>query len=62
MTNMLDASRMSDPSVIADLVLKAITTPRPRARYHGGHMATPVLFLRWLLTDRMFDQVIKFAR
>lgn len=62
MTNMLDASRMSDPSVIADLVLKAITAPRPRARYHGGHMATPVLLLRRLLPDRMFDRVMTFAR
>ncbi|MEG9883893.1 MAG: oxidoreductase [Hyphomicrobiales bacterium] len=61
MTNMLDASRMSDPSVIADLVLKAITAPRPKARYHGGYMATPVLLLRRLLPDRAFDWVIKFA-
>ncbi|RYH11229.1 oxidoreductase [Tropicimonas sp. IMCC6043] len=48
----------SPPSVISDLVIRAIRADRPRTRYAGGKMARPVLFLRWLISDRMFDRMI----
>ncbi|MEO0990342.1 MAG: oxidoreductase [Pseudomonadota bacterium] len=48
----------SPPSVISDLVIRAIRADRPRTRYVAGSMAKPLLFLRWLLPDRMFDRVI----
>jgi NAD(P)-dependent dehydrogenase (short-subunit alcohol dehydrogenase family) len=53
------AGRMSPPSVITDLVLQAIRADRPRPRYAGGAMARPVMFLRWLLPDRMFDRMLR---
>ncbi|WP_068110316.1 oxidoreductase [Tropicimonas marinistellae] len=50
--------RGSPPSVISDVVLKAIRADRPRTRYAAGSMARPSLFLRWLVSDRMFDRII----
>ena len=49
----------SPPSVIANAILKALRAKRPKARYATGQYATPLLFLRWLLSDRMFDRVIR---
>lgn len=41
-----------------DLLLKALKSKRPRARYHGGYMAGPILFLKWLLPDRAMDWIL----
>ena len=46
------------PSVIANAILKALRAKRPRTRYAAGQYAKPLLFLRWLLSDRMFDRLI----
>jgi short-subunit dehydrogenase len=46
------------PSVIAELMLKAITVRKPKARYTAGYLAKPLLFLKWLLSDRRFDQLL----
>ena len=46
------------PSVISDIVLKALTADKPKPRYVGGQLARPLLFLRWLLSDCMFDRII----
>ena len=50
--------QLSDPSVIAQTVVRAVTAAKPRTRYAAGYMAKPVLFLRWLLPDRLFDRMI----
>lgn len=50
--------KMPAPTVITNLVVKALKAKRPDARYHGGNGAGPVLFLRWLLPDSMFDRII----
>ncbi len=55
-SNQNDAS--TSPKVIAGLVSKAINSNRPKTRYAGGKLAKPLLFMRWLLPDRMFDKVI----
>jgi NAD(P)-dependent dehydrogenase (short-subunit alcohol dehydrogenase family) len=49
------------PRVISDLVVKALKARRPRARYHGGFLAGPMLCLRRLLSDRLFDLMISSA-
>jgi NAD(P)-dependent dehydrogenase (short-subunit alcohol dehydrogenase family) len=49
------------PSVISDLVVKALRAKHPKPRYHGGHLATPLLFLRRLLSDRLFDRLVLMA-
>ena len=43
------------PTVISDLVVRALKARRPATRYHGGRLAGPMLFLRWLLSDRAMD-------
>ncbi|WP_186080028.1 oxidoreductase [Burkholderia gladioli] len=49
------------PKVISDLIIKALKAKRPAARYHGGRLAGPLLFLRNVLSDRMLDKVIMSA-
>ena len=46
------------PSVIANAIVKALRAKRPKTRYAAGQYAKPLLFLRWLLSDRMFDRLI----
>ncbi len=51
----------SPPSVVADAVAKAVTAHRPRTRYPVGVGAKPLLFLRAVLPDRIFDRVIRLV-
>lgn len=53
--------RSSDPMVIADVVIKAVRAKRPRTRYSAGMGAKPILFMRWLLSDRAFDAVMRMT-
>ncbi|MBG6056734.1 NAD(P)-dependent dehydrogenase (short-subunit alcohol dehydrogenase family) [Cryobacterium sp. MP_M5] len=46
------------PQVIAAAIGKAVTARRPRARYVAPASARAILFLRWVLSDRMMDAVI----
>lgn len=48
----------SPPKVITDLVLKAVRASKPNTRYHGGKMASMLLFFRHWLSDRAFDRLI----
>ena len=48
----------SPPSVIADTIARAIKVKRPKTRYAAGQYAKPLLLLRRLLSDRMFDRLI----
>jgi short-subunit dehydrogenase len=50
--------KMSKPSVITDLVMRAIRAPRPKTRYAGGAVGPQLMFLRWLLPDRWFDRIL----
>ena len=55
----MDASNMgSPPDVIARAVVKAANARRPRTRYAVGGGAKPILFLRRLLSDRLFDRLM----
>ncbi|MGP8432420.1 oxidoreductase [Paraburkholderia fungorum] len=53
--------KLPPPKVISDLVLKALRARHPKPRYHGGHLAAPLLFLRRHLSDRMFDRLVSMA-
>ena len=53
--------RASDPSVIADAIAAAVTARRPKTRYVVGAGARPLLFARWLLSDRGFDRMLALA-
>jgi NAD(P)-dependent dehydrogenase (short-subunit alcohol dehydrogenase family) len=52
------SKRAAEPIVIVNLVRKAITAKRPKTRYSGGFMAAPLLFLRSILSDRLFDKLM----
>lgn len=45
----------SPPSVIADVILRAVTTRRPQTRYVAGKLAKPMLFVRKWGGDRFYD-------
>jgi NAD(P)-dependent dehydrogenase (short-subunit alcohol dehydrogenase family) len=49
----------SPPSVIAEAIIKASNTKRPRIRYAVGGGAKPILFIRRVLPDQAFDRVMK---
>lgn len=49
------------PRVISDLIVKALRSRRPATRYHAGRLAGPLLFLRKILPDRMFDRLTMLA-
>jgi short-subunit dehydrogenase len=48
----------SSPTVISDTVSKAVSAKKPKTRYAVGSLAKPLLFLRWLLSDRLFDKAV----
>lgn len=50
--------KMPAPGVITDLVVKALKARKPRSRYHGASGAGLILFLRHVLSDRMYDRLI----
>lgn len=48
----------SEPIVIANLILEAITSKNPKFRYVGGYNAKMAVAARKLLSDKMFDKMI----
>ncbi len=50
--------RGTDPSVIAEVVSKAVRSKNPQTRYVAGVYAKPMLFIRKWLGDRIFDRMI----
>lgn len=54
-----DAGKIaSPPSVITRLVLKAVSSSKPKTRYAAGTYAKPLLFVRRWFSDRVFDRAI----
>lgn len=53
--------RISEPKVIADTILKAITSKKPKTRYVAGYMARTYLFFRRILPGKMFDKLLSSA-
>ncbi len=53
-----EGGRASPPSVVAEVVSRAVHARRPRTRYAVGAMARPSLAARWLLGDRAFDRLV----
>jgi len=54
-----ETGKKSPPSVIADVVGKAVTARRPKTRYVAGFGARPLMLLRRVLPDRGFDGLIR---
>jgi short-subunit dehydrogenase len=53
-----DGSMGSQPIVIAKIIRKAVLARNPKTRYAVGGGAKPILFLRRILSDRMFDRMM----
>jgi NAD(P)-dependent dehydrogenase (short-subunit alcohol dehydrogenase family) len=49
----------SPPEVVARIVSRALRRRRPRPRYPAGGGALPILILRKLLPDRLFDRLLR---
>jgi len=49
------------PSVVSDLIVRALKARDPAPRYSGGLMARPLLFLRRHLSDRLFDRLVMMS-
>lgn len=47
----------SPPTVIADVISQALKANKPKTRYAAGAQAKSTLFVKWLLPDRMFDNL-----
>jgi len=58
---MQQGTKAPPPSVVSDMVMRALKAKRPAPRYSGGLGARPLLLLRNILTDRMFDRMIMLA-
>ena len=53
------SSVVSPPEVVANTVARALAARRPRARYASGGGAGLILFLRKILSDRLFDGFLR---
>ncbi|HEX8394152.1 MAG TPA: oxidoreductase [Longimicrobium sp.] len=56
-----DQGNGAPPEAVAHVVWKGLVAPRPRTRYRVGGGAEILTRLRWLLTDRAFDSVMRHA-
>ncbi len=52
------SGKIASPSVISDVMIKILKAKRPRTRYIAGSYAYPMLWMRRLLSDRMYDKTI----
>lgn len=51
--------KASDPSIISKTVVKAATAKNPKIRYLIGAYAKPFVFFKKLLSDRLYDKIMK---
>jgi len=56
---MYSSNSLTKPEVIGKVILKAVTTRRPKTRYLKGYMAKPVVFIRKWFGDRFLDRMLK---
>ncbi|HMB55038.1 MAG TPA: oxidoreductase [Thermoanaerobaculia bacterium] len=48
----------SPPTLIADVIARALAARRPKTRYVAGKLAKPLIFLRKWFGDRLFDKAV----
>jgi short-subunit dehydrogenase len=56
--NMNEKGQFSPPSVITNLIVKAVHSKKPKTRYVAGAYAKPLMFMRKYLGDRVFDKIL----
>lgn len=50
--------KMSSPIVIANAVKKIVSSKNPKTRYLVGSMAKPLIYIRKLFGDKIYDKII----
>lgn len=58
MAEMYSGKGLSSPDLIGRTILKSLKARRPKTRYAAGHLSGISLFMRKILSDRMFDRII----
>ncbi|APB71171.1 oxidoreductase [Paenibacillus polymyxa] len=58
MTKTYSGSNLTKPVVIARCIGKAVTVKRPKTRYLIGFAAKPMVFIKTVFGDRIFDRII----
>lgn len=53
--------KLSSPKVISETVSKIVKAKKPKTRYAAGKGSKAVIFMKWLLSDKMFDKFIMSA-
>ncbi len=61
MRNAYTKGRPSAPEVVARSIALAALSRRPKTRYAPGRNARLLLALRWLVSDRVFDAIVRGA-
>ncbi len=56
-----DRGNGSPPELVARAVTRSLLATRPKTRYVIGGGAKPLIAMRWLLSDRGFDSLMRFA-
>ena len=51
----------SPPTVIANVIARAIRARKPKTRYVAGKLAKPLMFIRKWFGDRLFDRAVMSA-
>jgi NAD(P)-dependent dehydrogenase (short-subunit alcohol dehydrogenase family) len=51
-------SNAAPPEVVVRAISSALSAKKPKTRYVVGGGAKPLIFLRWLLSDRAFDRLM----
>lgn len=59
MIQLYGGDKLTEPKVIGHTITKAVMAKKPKTRYLVGYGAKPLVFLRRLLSDRMFDKIIR---
>jgi NAD(P)-dependent dehydrogenase (short-subunit alcohol dehydrogenase family) len=59
--NSLKSSMASEPAVVANEIVKASKASSPKTRYAVGGGARMILFMRSILSDRLFDSLMRRA-
>lgn len=54
-----ESGKASPPSVVSNVIVKAIEADKPKIRYAVGYLAKPILIARQLLGDRLYDRIIQ---
>lgn len=59
MSKMYSSNKLSNPNLIAKTILKSVSVKRPKTRYAVGAMSGISLFMRRIVSDRVFDRIIR---